>query len=100
MQLTEHSGGGYLWDFDQLAASGFAVVADDRRAVDPEGVGGPVIRRVTAAVDAADRGRLSMDERRPWQPAPAATLVLDYDMTGPEPTGMSRADRRRMLEAA
>lgn len=101
MQLTEHSGGGYVWDFDQLAASGFAVVADDRHAVDPDGVGGPVIRRVTAAVNAADRGRLSMDERRPWQPIPpAATLILDYDMTGPEPTGMSRADRRRRLDAA
>lgn len=101
MELTEHSGGGYVWDFDQLAASGFAVVADDRRAVDPDGVGGPVIRRVTATVDAADRGRLSMDERRPWQPVPpAATLVLDYDMTGPEPAGISRADRRRRLEAA
>ena len=101
MQLTEHSGGGYVWDFDQLVASGFVIVADHRAALDPDGVGGPVVRRVTAAVDAADRGRVSVEERRPWQPAPpASSLTFDFDMTGPEPAGLSRADRRRFLEAA
>jgi Zn-dependent peptidase ImmA (M78 family) len=29
LRLEEHSGGGYLWDFDQLIASGFAVVRDE-----------------------------------------------------------------------
>jgi Zn-dependent peptidase ImmA (M78 family) len=101
MQLTEHSGGGYVWDFDQLVASGFVIVADDRAAVDPDGVGGPVVRRVTAAVEGADSGRVSVDERRPWQPVPpSASLTFDFDMTGPEPAGLSRADRRRFLEAA
>ena len=101
MRLTEHSSGGYVWDFDQLVASGFVIIADDRAAVDPDGIGGSVVRRVTAAVDAADRGRVSVEERRPWQPVPpAAALSFDYDMTGPEPTGLSRADRRRFMEAA
>lgn len=101
MQLTERSGGGYVWDFDQLVASGFVIVADQRAALDPDGVGGPVVRRVTAAVDAADRGRVSVEERRAWQPVPpASALTFDFDMTGPEPAGLSRADRRRLLEAA
>jgi hypothetical protein len=64
-------------------------------------VGGPVVRRVTAAVEVADSGRVSIAERRPWQPVPpAASLTFDFDMTGPEPTGMSRADRRRFFEMA
>lgn len=101
LRLEEHSGGGYLWDLDQLIASGFAVVRDEREALDGEGIGGPVVRRVTAAPEAAERGRMSIDERRPWQPAPPiANLTLDFDLTGPEQEGLSRAERRHLLEAA
>lgn len=99
LRLNEHSGGGYLWDFEQLAQSGFAIVRDDREAIDPEGIGGPVTRRVTAAIEDAERGRLSMSERRPWQPsAEIAKLTFDYDVTGPERAGLSRAERRARLE--
>lgn len=101
LKLTEHSGGGYLWDLDQLIASGFAVVRDEREAFDVEAIGGPVVRRVTAAPEAAHRGRMSLNERRPWQPASAnASLTIDYDLTGPEQQGLSRAERRHLLEAA
>jgi len=101
LKLTEHSGGGYLWDLDQLIASGFAVVRDEREAFDAEAIGGPVVRRVTAAPEAAHRGRMSLNERRPWQPASAnASLTIDYDLTGPEQQGLSRAERRHLLEAA
>ena len=70
LRLEEHSGGGYLWDIDQLKASGFAVVRDELEAIDGEGVGGPVIRRVTAAPPDTHRGCISLDERRPWDPEP------------------------------
>lgn len=100
LRLTEHSGGGYLWNFEQLVESGFAIVRDLREATDHEGVGGPVVRRVTAAVENALRGQMSIDERRPWQPVPAiANLTFDYDLTGPEQAGLSRAERRARLEA-
>ena len=101
LRLKEHSGGGFLWDLDQLMASGFAVVRDEREAFDAEAVGGPVVRRVTAAPEAAQRGRMSLNERRPWQPATAnASLTIDFDFTGPEQEGLSRAERRHLLEAA
>ena len=101
LRLKEHSGGGFLWDLDQLMASGFAVVRDEREAFDTEAVGGPVVRRVTAAPEAAQRGRMSLNERRPWQPATAnASLTIDFDFTGPEQEGLSRAERRHLLEAA
>ena len=101
LRLEEHSGGGYLWDIDQLKASGFAIVRDDLQALDTTGVGGPVIRRVTATPPDTYRGRLAIDERRPWDPYPPfATLAVEVDLTGPEQEGLSRAERRRLLEAA
>jgi Zn-dependent peptidase ImmA (M78 family) len=101
LRLKEHSGGGYLWDLDQLIASGFAVVRDEREVFDAEAIGGPVVRRVTAATEAARRGRMSLNERRPWQPAAEhASLTIDFDLTGPEQEGLSRAERRYLLEAA
>ena len=101
LRLEEHSGGGYLWNIDQLKASGFAVVRDELEAIDVEGVGGPVIRRITAAPPDTYRGHLAIDERRPWEPEPPlSTLALEVDLTGPEQEGLSRAERRRLLEAA
>lgn len=101
LRLKEHSGGGYLWDIDQLKASGFAIVRDDLEAVDGDGVGGPVIRRVTAAPPDTYRGRLALDERRPWDPdPPLSSLAIEVDLTGPEEEGLSRAERRILLEAA
>jgi Zn-dependent peptidase ImmA (M78 family) len=100
LRLEEHSGGGYLWDIDQLKESGFAVVRDDLQAIDADGVGSPVIRRVTATPPDTYRGRLAIDERRPWDPdPPLATLAVNVDLTGPEQEGLSRAERRRLLEA-
>ena len=101
LRLEEHSGGGYLWDIDQLKASGFAIVRDDLESVDGDGVGGPVIRRVTARPPGIYRGRLALDERRPWDPdPPLSSLVVEIDLTGPEEEGLSRAERRILLEAA
>jgi Chagasin family peptidase inhibitor I42 len=101
LRLEEHSGGGYLWDIDQLKASGFGVVRDELEAVDGEGIGGPVIRRVTAAPLQTHRGRMSLEERRPWDSEPPlTTLDVEFDLTGPEEEGLSRAERRVLLEAA
>jgi len=84
-----------------LAASGFAIVGDVREAHDTKGVGAPVIRRVTAAPQDAPRGRLEVEQRRPWaRDGAIASLALDFDLTGPERTGYSRAELRRILEAA
>ncbi|MBV9840652.1 MAG: ImmA/IrrE family metallo-endopeptidase [Sphingomonadaceae bacterium] len=101
LRLEEHSGGGYLWNIDQLRDSGFAIVRDGLEAIDGDGIGGPVIRRVTAAPEEGGYGLLQLDERRPWEPdPPLSRLALDFDLTGPEEEGYSRAERRRLLEAA
>ena len=101
LRLNEHCGGGYLWNIDQLRASGFAIIRDDRESTDHEGVGGPVTRSVTAALEQAQRGEVSLVESRPWQPGePITNLRFEYDFTGPEEEGLSRAERRYRLEAA
>jgi hypothetical protein len=101
LRLNEHSGAGYLWNMEQLKASGFAVIRDDTESIDHEGVGNPTTRKVTAALEQAQRGQLSLTESRPWQPtAPITELTLNYDFTGPEEEGLSRAERRQVLEAA
>jgi len=101
LRLKEHSGGGYLWNTDQLERSGFAVVRDAREAIDADGVGSPTYRRVTALLEEAQRGRISLGECRPWQPGnPLNRLELGYDFSGPEEEGYSKVERRRMLEAA
>ncbi len=101
LRLEEHSGGGYLWNIDQLRDSGFAIVGDAVESIDPDGIGGPVVRRVTAANVAGGRGTLILDERRPWMPdEPLASLAVDYDFTGPEEVGLPRGERRIALEAA
>lgn len=101
LRLNEHCGGGYLWNMDQLQSSGFAIVRDDREDDDHEGIGGPVTRSVTAALEQAERGQFSLAESRPWQPsAPISNLRFDYDFTGPEEQGLSRVERRHLLEAA
>ena len=56
LRLNEHCGGGYLWNIDQLQTSGFAIIRDGRETDDHEGVGGPVMRSVTAALEQAQRG--------------------------------------------
>lgn len=101
LRLEEHSGGGYLWDIDQLKESGIGIVRDELEAIDREGVGSPVIRRVTAAPPETHRGCMSLNERRPWDPdPPLSSLRVDFDLTGPEEEGLSRAERRSLLKAA
>ena len=101
LRLEERASAGYVWELDQLTASGFAIVGDTREGADNDGVGGPVMRRVTAAPQDAPRGQFEVEERRPWETGGAiATLAVDFDLSGPERTGYSRAELRRLLEAA
>lgn len=101
LRLNEHSGGGYMWNIEELENSGFIVLRDGREAPDMETVGSHTVRCVMAFLREARTGRLALNERRPWQPArPLREVVIDYDLSGPEEEGMPRAERRHRLEAA
>lgn len=101
LKLNEHSGGGYLWNIEQLKSSGFAVVEDRTEVVDADVIGSNVTRSVTALPEQPQRGELALVEARPWQRgAPIAEMRMNYDFTGPEEEGLSRAERRQLLQAA
>jgi Zn-dependent peptidase ImmA (M78 family) len=101
MRLQENSGAGYLWDFEQLKAAGFAVVADDQETDNPELVGGILTRKVTARSGHRVQGEVTLQESRPWMPQkPLHELRLHYDLRGPEEPGMWEPELQRVLLAA
>ncbi len=101
IRLKEHSSGGYVWNFDQLVESGFLIVQDTREALDEDGVGNPVFRNITAQLEDSNQGRVDLTEKRPWQPQDTLSkLSFDFDLTGPELEGLSRADKKKALLAA
>ena len=102
LKLREHSNAGYLWDFEALDNSGFAIVCDEREAPQSDLIGGELTRLIVAESSGAQSGDLRLSERRPWMPQdrPLAALSVSYDLWGPEREGMWRIDRRRQLEAA
>jgi len=97
-RLPEHSGGGYLWNFDELAETIFRVVSDEREQVD-DAIGSNSVRRVTAESEDRQSGLLHLKETRPWQPTePLHEFFIEYDLTGPEQAGASIYERRQLLE--
>jgi Zn-dependent peptidase ImmA (M78 family) len=104
VRLPEHSGSGYLWRIESIDGEALAVVADGREEMDSEGVGGPTLRRITTAARDRRTGELRLAEARPWQPAtPLNTFALQYNLTGAEPQGWykdQRKQHRQALEAA
>ena len=69
VKLREDSGAGYLWNFEDLEAAGFAILKDGREQVAEGTVGAPTIRHILArADDAPAHGTYTAWERRPWAP--------------------------------
>ena len=103
LRLKEHSGGGYLWDIDQLKASGFGIVRDDQEVIsaDEEEIGCPMYRCVTTSPPESCLGTLYIDERRPWETnEPLSQLRFNFDLTGPEEEGLSRAEKKSLFAVA
>ena len=101
-KLREHSGAGYLWNFDQLDRSNFAIVEDSRIPLDSETYGGEVTRSITAQSVAPHSGELALAERRPWlsNAESLSSIRFKYELTGPETEGLSRAERKLFWGAA
>jgi Zn-dependent peptidase ImmA (M78 family) len=101
VQLHEHSGSGYLWRLDDLERAGLAVVKDSR-AADPDEdlVGGVVFRTVISEARNGAIGRVLLREVRPWQAKgePLHSVNLEVDLSGPEQSGLYKAQRQRALQ--
>lgn len=103
LRFKEHSGSGYMWRFDELAAAGLEILEDRRVTLRHEDhIGGIVDRRVTAQPVQEARGDVRLVEVRPWLPTvdPLNAVHLQMDLSGPLAAGLSAAERCRLLRAA
>lgn len=103
LSLAEHSGSGYVWRFDELAAAGMKILEDRRMALHQgEQIGGIVARRVTAQPAREARGIARLAEVRPWLTTsePLNTVRLRLDLSGPMGPGLVAAERRQLLGVA
>jgi Zn-dependent peptidase ImmA (M78 family) len=101
VRLRENSSAGYLWNFDELKAAGFALVADDQEGDDDNRVGALLTRRVTAQSSGRVSREITFKEHRPWMPHKVLQeLHLRYELRGPEEPGMWEPDLMRVLQVA
>jgi Zn-dependent peptidase ImmA (M78 family) len=104
VRLMEHSGSGYLWRVESMDREALAIVDDDRENLDPDGIGGPTMRLITAAAREPHAGELLLAEARPWQlTKPLNRFSLRYDLNGAQVQGWykdQRQQHRQLLEAA
>jgi len=99
INMLEHSGSGYLWRIEDLAAVGLAVVSDGRtNPHDRETIGGMVFRKLVARSEDGAIGHVNLREVRPWMAAdPLRSLNLEVDFTGPVQAGLLEAQREALL---
>lgn len=101
VRLQENSSSGYLWNFDELKAAGFAVVSDAHEPVSNKLVGGLLTRKLTAQSSRRVSRNITFKEQRPWRPRNVLHEVhFRYELRGPEEPGMWEPERTRVLRAA
>ena len=99
IELEEAAGSGHQWQVEALREAGYLVLSD-RSAFprDPLHYGAPSVRTLIARPPEGGVGAVTLREIQPWagdcpdDPTFSVALALQ----GPEPGGLSRADRRRL----
>ena len=101
LKLNEHSNSGYIWNLEQLNQSGFAIVRDERNALNGQSIGGVVERSITVKSNKRQTGEIVVTENRPWLVEHESEKLLSsmkftYDLTGPEIEGLPNAELHRI----
>lgn len=95
-RCRESASGGYLWNESTLQQQGLEVLADGREESQGEEYGGAVTRVLVTRATEAREYRVSLSERRPWQPDDSmSTLTVSLDLRGKE-VGLPRLVRKAM----
>lgn len=99
IELEESPSSGHQWQIEALRQAGYLVLADESAfSRDPLHYGAPALRTLIARPPEGGLGEVTMRESQPWAGVapddPAFSIVLALE--GPEPGGLSRADRRRL----
>jgi hypothetical protein len=100
VRLNEHTGSGYVWNLEQVAAAGFTVVSDRRDLPAKKGeIGGGVERALTVQSPGGSIGTLELVESRPWDRSDFfGRFSFSFDFRGRE-FGMPRAAREKLVAA-
>ena len=99
IELAEAAGSGHQWQVEALREAGYLVLSDESAFTrDPLHFGAPSHRTFIARPPEGGRGVVTLREYQPWlEPSPEDTsFSIALALYGPEPGGLSRADRRRL----
>lgn len=98
--LTEHSGGGYLWDVAGVSGADLELVDDRCEPLDNHRlVGAHVRRRIIAQAKSGGVGSVQLVERRPWEQLspPLNSYHFAYDIQEANGPGLLPAQLERMV---
>jgi len=99
LRLKENSGGGYLWDIDDLRDSGFVTLADENEVPNwDEEIGGCTERIIATTLETDDglAGNIRLKQFRPWDISSVIeTFELNYELL--RESGLSLAARRALI---
>lgn len=101
VRLKEHTGSGYLWNLEEVAAAGFTVVSDERKPPQRSAEIDQPVERVLTARSSEDPsiGNIDFIESRPWDHSDIfGKFSFAYDFRGKE-RGLPRAARERLALA-
>ena len=95
----ESPAAGYLWDESLLENGGLEILADHREEEGENEYGGEVTRVITTQVRESGDYRISVVQKRPWEPNDAiAKLAVGFDLRGKE-EGLPRCARTTLAAA-
>jgi Zn-dependent peptidase ImmA (M78 family) len=99
IELEEAASSGHQWQIDALQEAGYQVLSDESAfSRDPLLYGASSVRTLIARPPVSGIGAVTLREIQPWN-ADASddpTFSVALSLQGPEPGGLSRADRRRL----
>lgn len=99
IELEEASASGHQWRTEALEEAGYFVLSDESAfSRDPLHYGGPALRTLIARPPEGGVGAVTLHETQPWSGGGPddPTFSFAIALQGPEPGGLSRADRRRL----
>lgn len=97
IELKEAAGSGHQWQIEALRQAGYEVLSDESAfSRDPPVYGASAVRTLIARPPTTGIGTVTLRETQPWngiaEDDPRFSVALA--LRGPEPGGLSRADRR------
>lgn len=99
IELEEAAASGHQWQVNALREAGYQVLSDESAfSRDPLLYGASAVRTLIARPPAGGVGAVTLREIQPWNTGAAddPTFSVALSLQGPEPGGLSRADRRRL----